>query len=125
MKQIPLAFENEDQCYSVEMNIRAISHFSNEIRDVIKYVRNRIKVINKQDFNLLKSVTGIGNIIALTILLEIDTIDRFKDVKHFASYSRLVKCSHISAGKKLGFGNSKIGNPLSSVCIWRSGSTYG
>ena len=111
MKEIPLAFENDDQRYSVEMNLRAIAHFSKEIRDVIKYVRKRTKAINNQDFTLLKSVKGIGNIIALTILLEIDTIDRFKDVNHFASYSRLVKCSHKSAGKKLGFGNSKIGNP--------------
>ena len=110
INEIPLSFDDEDQRYSVAMNIRTISHFSKEIKAVIKYIRNRIKIINNDDFTLLYSIRGIGKIIALTILLEIDTIDRFKDVGHFASYSRLVKCSHQSAGKKLGFGNSKIGN---------------
>jgi hypothetical protein len=110
INEIPLAFENEDQRYSVAMNIRTISHFSKEIKAVIKYIRKRMKVINNEDFTLLSSIRGIGKIIALTILLEIDTINRFPDVGHFVSYSRLVKCSHESAGKKLGFGNTKIGN---------------
>lgn len=111
LNEIPLSFENEDQRYSVAMNIRTIAHFSKEIKDVIKFIRKRIKIINNQDFILLSSIRGIGKIIALTILLEIDTIERFKSVKNFVSYSRLVKFSHESAGKKLGFGNSKIGNP--------------
>lgn len=107
---IPLDFDNEDQRYSVAMNIRTIAHFSKETKEVVRYIRKRMNVINKKGVDLLKSVSGIGNIIAIIILLEIDTIDRFENVKHFVSYSRLVKCSHQSAGKNLGFGSSKIGN---------------
>ena len=35
---------------------------------------------------------------------------RFDRVQEFASYARLVKCVHQSAGKKLGTGGAKMGN---------------
>ena len=53
----------------------------------------------------------MGKIIALTILFEVDSIERFPSVQDFASYSRVVKCTHESAGKKYGTGGAKIGNP--------------
>ena len=53
---------------------------------------------------------GFGRILALTILYEIQDIRRFERVQDFLSYSRLVKCDHRSAGKKLGTGGAKIGN---------------
>ena len=53
---------------------------------------------------------GIGKVLALTILYEIHDIHRFERVQDFLSYSRLVKCDHSSAGKKLGTGGAKIGN---------------
>ena len=34
----------------------------------------------------------------------------FRSVQQFASYARLVKCAHESAGKKLGAGGAKQGN---------------
>jgi transposase len=44
------------------------------------------------------------------MLYEIHDINRFETVQQFASYCRLVKCSHESAGKKKGTGGAKIGN---------------
>jgi transposase len=57
------------------------------------------------------STPGVGKTIALTILLEMDTVDRFPTRQKFASYSRLVKCQHRSNGKLYGSGGHKIGNP--------------
>jgi transposase len=37
-------------------------------------------------------------------------ITRFDRVQEFASYARLVKCAHISAGKVHGSGGAKMGN---------------
>jgi len=37
-------------------------------------------------------------------------VTRFDRVQEFASYARLVKCVHQSAGKKLGTGGAKMGN---------------
>ena len=48
--------------------------------------------------------------LALTILFEVDRIDRFPTVKDFCSYSRLVKGSVASAGKVKGLCGGKMGN---------------
>ncbi len=49
--------------------------------------------------------------LAMTILYEIHTVDRFKSASHLSSYARLVKVERTSVGKKTGGGNNKIGNP--------------
>jgi transposase len=54
-----------------------------------------------QAFQLLRSVPGIGKVLALTILYEVHDVHRFDRVQEFASYARLVKCAKESAGKKL------------------------
>ena len=61
-------------------------------------------------YSIINSVPGLGFILSLTILYEIDDIHRFSDVGKFISYCRLVKCSHESAGKKEKGGHNKIGN---------------
>ena len=63
-----------------------------------------------RDFHLLLSVPGIGRVLAMTLLFEIDTIDRFPTVKDFLSYCRLVKGSVASAGKIKGLTGGKMGN---------------
>ena len=53
---------------------------------------------------------GIGKVLALTILYEVEDIRRFKRVQQFCSYARLVKGQKVSAGKRLGTMGSKMGN---------------
>ncbi len=60
--------------------------------------------------HLLRSIYGIGRILALTIIYEIGDIERFGSVQKFASYARLVKCKAESAGKSYGTQGNKIGN---------------
>lgn len=59
---------------------------------------------------MLQSIFGVGQVLALTILYEIDDIARFPSVGQFLSYARLVKCRKESAGKSYGSSGSKIGN---------------
>ena len=61
-------------------------------------------------FPLLKSVTGIGDVLATVILLETGSIERFADVGNYASYCRCVGSVHESNGKKKGEGNTRNGN---------------
>lgn len=61
-------------------------------------------------FPLLKSVAGIGDVLATVILLETGSIERFKDVGNYVSYCRCVGSVHTSNGKKKGEGNAKNGN---------------
>jgi transposase len=61
-------------------------------------------------WHLLKTIPGVGRILALTILYEIGDIQRFPSVQQFASYARLIKCKAESAGKVYGTSGNKIGN---------------
>lgn len=61
-------------------------------------------------YRLLKTVDGIGEILATVILLETGDIERFADVGNYASYCRCVGSAHMSNDKKKGEGNTKNGN---------------
>jgi transposase len=61
-------------------------------------------------FHRLRSVPGIGTVLALTILDESHDVTRFGRVQECASYARLVTCVHQAAGKTLGTGGAKMGN---------------
>jgi transposase len=62
------------------------------------------------NFKILQTITGIGKILGLTIMLEIGDIRRFAGAGNFASYCRTVDATRTSNGKKKGTGNAKAGN---------------
>jgi len=68
------------------------------------------KIHDADTFYRLRSVPGIGKILALVMLYEIHDIARFPTVQDFLSYARLVKCAKESAGKHYGYGGAKIGS---------------
>jgi len=104
------AFAEPDARKSMEVDFRLIEQYDEIIRDVELHLDRRAKQHDPQAYHRLRSVPGIGKILALTILYEIHDVGRFERVQDFLSYSRLVKCDHSSAGKKLGTGGAKIGN---------------
>ena len=61
-------------------------------------------------YRSLLSVSGIGRILGLTILLETGPVARFARVGNYASYCRCVGSQHLSNGKRKGKGNTKNGN---------------
>jgi len=80
---------------------------------IAKMEREIISMANHHDpvaYALLKSIPGIGKILGLVILYEIENIRRFPSVQDFVSYCRLIKCSKESNGKKSGTSGKKIGN---------------
>ena len=64
----------------------------------------------RPEYRLLKTVPGIGETLATTIMLEMGTIARFASVGNFSSYCRWVDSRRESNGKKKGEGNAKNGN---------------
>ena len=58
----------------------------------------------------LRTIPGVGPILSLTILLEIDTVTRFDTRQQFCSYARLITPKQESGGKIVGVGNRKSGN---------------
>ena len=86
---------------------------------VIRFLKEKISIIEKEalallkphhGFNYLQTIPGIGNILGLTIMLEVGDIDRFPTVGDYSSYCRCVKSERFSNGKKKGNGNRKNGN---------------
>ena len=60
-------------------------------------IRERIKLTS--NMQLLKSLPGVGDILAIVIEREIGTIDRFPTAGHLAAYAGVVPKVHSSGGK--------------------------
>jgi len=74
------------------------------------HVLKHAKVHDPARLHLLQTITGVGKVLSLVMLYEIQDVNRFANVGQFASYARLVACAKESAGKKQGSGGRKIGN---------------
>jgi len=104
------SFDDIDVRKSLELDLALVGDYDACIKDVQLHLERRAKEHDRDAYYRLRSVPGIGKILALTILYEIHDIRRFERVQDFVSYARLVKCEHSSAGKRLGTGGAKIGN---------------
>jgi transposase len=93
------------------MDVALIDHYDKLLSEVELYITRTAKGHNPQSFSRLQSVPGIGQILALVILYEVQDIARFPRVQDFLSYCRLVKCAKESVGKRDGLSGKKIGNP--------------
>jgi len=97
-----------DVSLAVEAN-RAVSQtLSQQIEALEKRLQQR--VILRPEYRLLKTVPGIGEVLATTIMLETGTISRFTRVGNFSSYCRCVESLKESNGKRKGEGNTRNGN---------------
>jgi transposase len=95
---------------SIAMDLSLIDHYDALLTKVELTIVRTAKQHDASAFFRLRSVPGIGKILALVILYERHDITRFPRVQDFASYCRLVKCAKESAGKRLGSSGQKIGN---------------
>jgi Transposase and inactivated derivatives len=95
---------------SMEVDLAMIATYDTMLVDLERTITKLAHHHDPVSYTLLRTIPGVGKILALVILYEIENIKRFSTVQDFASYSRLVKCAHESNGKKYGNGGSKIGN---------------
>ena len=95
---------------NVDLDLAILDTYAKELDKVERFIEKQAKQHNPLHLKLLRSIHGIGQILALTMLYEIGDIHRFDTVQQFASYSRLVKCKAESAGKSYGTQGNKIGN---------------
>jgi transposase len=95
---------------SITADLTLIGHYDPLIRALELHILRHAKAHDVQAYMRLRTVPGIGDILALVILYEAHDISRFPTVGDFVSYCRLVKCARESAGKPHGFAGKKIGN---------------
>ncbi|MDY6895374.1 MAG: IS110 family transposase [Thermotogota bacterium] len=101
-------FDDPFLIFTAQKNIETIHFLKKIIRDIEKEVLSMIKL--KKEFKMLKTIPGIGTILALTIMLEVGDISRFPKVGNYSSYCRCVSSKRLSNGKKKGESNKKNGN---------------
>ena len=107
-EEVERIFTAGDVGLAVKANLAVMRCLENEISTLERVVQQRVKL--RPAYRYLLSVSGIGKILALTIMLETGDIRRFDTVGDFASYCRCVKSEKISNGKRKGSGNTKNGN---------------
>jgi transposase len=95
---------------SIEVDLTLISHYDRLLTDLELDLVQTAKAHDAQTFYRLRSIPGVGKILALVLLYEIHDIRRFPRVQEFVSYCQLVKCAKESAGKRYGTSGKKIGN---------------
>jgi transposase len=96
---------------NVSVDLRLIDHLSGLIVELEDYLIGTADVEDRQTYQRLQTIPGVGRVLALVLLYETHAWSRFTSVGQFLSYARLVRCLHESAGKTVGSGNNKIGNP--------------
>jgi transposase len=109
-EQLRHAFPDEGVQQMINLDMAVLECYHRELSQTEWYLEQQAKKHQPVYLNLLRTIPGIGRILALTILYEIGDIERFETVQQFASYSRLVKCKAESAGKSYGTQGNKIGN---------------
>lgn len=95
---------------SIEVDLELLGFYDEVLRDLELYLLKTARVDDPVSLHLLQTIHGVGDILSLVMLYEIEDIKRFKRVQEFLSYCRLVKCPRESGGKRYPSTNSKIGN---------------
>jgi len=90
----------EEQKQALKATLAVMRCIDAQIRVVERSVLAKVKA--RADYKALKTVSGIGEVLALTIALETGDIGRFAGPGNFASYARTVKSTRESNGKKKG-----------------------
>ena len=101
-------FDSSNLAFMAQNNIAAIEFLKKIIKGIEKQVKSQVKL--RKEFVLLQTIPGVGNILALTIMLEVGDINRFAKVGNYSSYCRCVKSQRLSDGRKKGENNRKNGN---------------
>jgi transposase len=100
--------ESEGLFLTGKISKELIDAFTRQIKAIEVWVTQQLQP-NKLFSNLL-TIPGVGEILAMTILLETGSIGRFAKVGNYVSYCRLVASQWTSNDKVKGKGNEHNGN---------------
>jgi transposase len=105
------AFDDKHVRASVGADLELIEHCDGLIRRLEHQLEQQARIDDRRTYDLLRSIPGVGKILALVLLYEIDDVTRFDSHQQFCSYARLIRPKKTSAGKPAGLpSHKKIGN---------------
>lgn len=91
-----LSFDFPSARGTLDSRMRSFRFIDKELRDVSSEIRAYCRKHYKKDYYLLKSVPGIGGIVASGIICELGDLRRFNSIKHLAGYVGLAPGIHQS-----------------------------
>ena len=103
-------FADEMVATSIEADRQLLDVYHQILLELERQILKQARVHDPVGLQVLRSIPGVGKVLALVMLYEIYDIHRFPSVGQFISYARLVKCPHESGGKRFGGKGNKIGN---------------
>lgn len=106
----PARFPEGSARSSIAADCRLLDALDDLVADLERELVATAKADDLAAFYRLRSVPGIGEILALTLFYEVPDFDRFDTVQQFASYARLVAPRTESSGKLGGSRGRKQGN---------------
>jgi len=101
-------YTNDDRALAITTTMNVIHALTEQINVLERTVLKKAKL--HPEFEPLRTVWGIGEVLSLTIMYEAGSMDRFDTVGDFASYARCVEAKRLSNGKKKADNNAKNGN---------------
>ena len=107
-EQIEHDFTMKAVALAVKSNWTVMNCLHGLIVELEKALKQELRLA--PEFVKLTQIDGIGDILALTIMLETGKIARFEEVGDYASYCRCIGGARFSNGKKKGNSNHKNGN---------------
>lgn len=83
--------------FSLTTLVDEVIHLRESLLRMTQQVRALSKTeLYREDVKLLESVPGVGLLTAMTVLTELETIERFKNIDHLCGYIGLVPSTHSS-----------------------------
>jgi transposase len=95
---------------SVQVDVALMDALHEQILAIERQITAQVPEHDPVAVHVLRSISGVGKILALVIFYEIQDITRFLRVGNVISYARLVKCPHQPAGTRKTGIHAKIGN---------------
>lgn len=106
----PERFPRGSARLSIAADCRMLDALDVLVHELERELVRSAKIDDLDSFTRLRTVPGIGEILAMTILYEVPDFDRFDAVGEFASYARLVAPRGESSGKLGAARGRKQGN---------------
>ena len=122
LKQLQL----KDQKAKIQLDllIDRLLFLKEQRRQLDQHLRDTARIRDREMFNLLQTVPGIGPITAIGLMAEIGDISRFKNIKQFASYIGLIpRVKQSGETERIGnitYRNNSYLRPLLIEAAWQS-----
>jgi transposase len=110
---------DQDALFQLELLKDQVRLLHKQINQLEKSLHPRL--IPNEDIQRLLWIPGIGKVLAFSIYLEVDGIDRFADVNKFYSYCRLVPGADNSNRKQRHKSANKDGNRYLKIAFMEAG----